>query len=257
MDKGGALNEGFVKMVTGEDPVSARHLNKGFFVFDYQFKITISGNNKPVIKDTTDSIWSRMQLTPWDQQIPKSEIDPRLKSKLQAEADGIFAWLMRGLVDWRKNGLIEPDAVKMATSKYRDDSDTLGKFLRQCCLLGQHSKQRMWRVKKTDLFMPCSKRGARRPVTIISATGNSRKRWKPKDLKTSTAMVPGGLVSIEPSKLRMSKTAFGQQLTRLVPTMKRRLIRLPTGPMRCRHMSRMRICRYDRSISACNIGGFG
>lgn len=150
--KGGVLNEGLVKMVTGEDPVSARHLNKGFFIFDPDFKITISGNNKPAIRDTSDGIWRRMQLVPWDQQIPKSEVDTSFKAKLLKEADGIFAWLMRGLIDWRKNGLIEPDAVKMATSKYRDDSDTLGKFLRQCCTLREHRKDDMWRVKKRDLY---------------------------------------------------------------------------------------------------------
>jgi putative DNA primase/helicase len=150
--KGAVLDEGLVKELTGEDPVDARHLNKSFFTFFPEFKITISGNNKPVIKDTSDGIWRRMQLVPWEADIPASQRDKGLKDKLLAERDGIFAWLMRGLLDWKKHGLIEPEDVRLATSEYRDDSDTIGRFLRQTCELGEDSRARPMRVRKGDLF---------------------------------------------------------------------------------------------------------
>lgn len=150
--KGAVLNEGLVKEVTGEDPVDARHLNKGFFTFFPDFKITISGNNKPVIKDTSDGIWRRMQLVPWEADIPASMRDKGLKDKLLAERAGIFAWLMRGLLDWKKHGLIEPEDVRLATSEYRDDSDTIGRFLRQTCTTGEDTRMRPMRVRKGDLF---------------------------------------------------------------------------------------------------------
>jgi P4 family phage/plasmid primase-like protien len=150
--KGAVLDEGLVKELTGEDPVDARHLNKSFFTFFPEFKITISGNNKPVIKDTSDGIWRRMQLVPWEADIPASQRDKGLKDKLLAERDGIFAWLMRGLLDWKKNGLIEPEDVRLATSEYRDDSDTIGRFLRQTCEVGEDSRARQIRVRKGDLF---------------------------------------------------------------------------------------------------------
>jgi len=150
--KGAVLDEGLVKELTGEDPVDARHLNKGFFTFFPDFKITISGNNKPVIKDTSDGIWRRMQLVPWEADIPANQRDKALKDKLLAERAGIFAWLMRGLLDWRKHGLIEPEDVRLATSEYRDDSDTIGRFLRQTCEVGEDTRARPWRVRKGDLF---------------------------------------------------------------------------------------------------------
>ena len=150
--KGAVLDEGLVKELTGEDPVDARHLNKGFFTFFPDFKITISGNNKPVIKDTSDGIWRRMQLVPWEADIPAANRDKGLKDKLLAERDGIFAWLMRGLLDWKRHGLIEPEDVRLATSEYRDDSDTIGRFLRQTCEVGADTRQRPWRVRKSDLF---------------------------------------------------------------------------------------------------------
>ncbi len=150
--KGAVLNEGLVKMVTGGDPVDARHLNKGLFTFLPEFKMTISGNNKPTIKDTSDGIWRRMQLVPWAVQIPHDKVDRKLGEKLQAEAAGIFARLIEGLLDWAENGLIEPEAVRMATSEYRDDSDDLGRFLRQMCVLGEDMPGRMFRVQKRELL---------------------------------------------------------------------------------------------------------
>ena len=150
--KGAVLDEGLVKELTGEDPVDARHLNKSFFTFFPEFKITISGNNKPVIKDTSDGIWRRMQLVPWQADIPAAQRDKGLKDKLLAERDGIFAWLMRGLLDWKKHGLIEPEDVRLATSEYRDDSDTIGRFLRQTCEVGEDTRARPMRERKGDLF---------------------------------------------------------------------------------------------------------
>lgn len=137
---GATLNEGLVKMVTGGDPVDARHLNKSFFTFLPEFKITISGNNKPKIKDKSDGIWRRMQMVPWSVQVPKEERDRTLPEQLRGEADGIFAQLVLGILDWLENGLIEPDEVRMATERYRGDEDDVGRFLAACCEVGGDPK---------------------------------------------------------------------------------------------------------------------
>lgn len=129
------FDDGLVKQLTGGDPVKARFLNKGFFEFLPSFKITISGNNKPNVRDTSHGFWARMQLVPWSVTIPESEIDPRLPAKLREQASGVLNKLIEGLLDWRENGLIVPEAVRMATRTYRDQSDDLGRFLAQCCLV--------------------------------------------------------------------------------------------------------------------------
>lgn len=138
--KGQKLNEGLIKQVTGGDPVDARHLNKGFFTFLPEFKMTISGNNKPVIKDNSYGMWSRLKLVPWDVQIPEKDIDRKLVLKLREEASGIFNRLLRGLLDMKANGLIEPVQITDATRQYRDDSDPLGRFLSQCCIIDTAGK---------------------------------------------------------------------------------------------------------------------
>jgi phage/plasmid-associated DNA primase len=48
--------------------------------------------------------------------------------------------------------LIQPDAVKEATSQYRDASDGLGRFLRQCCIMGIDSRAAPFRVRKNELY---------------------------------------------------------------------------------------------------------
>ncbi len=151
-EKGASLNEGLIKMVTGGDPVDARHLNKGFFTFLPDFKMTISGNHKPKIKDDSDGIWRRMQLVPWDVQIPRDQVDKSLPEKLKGEASGILNWLIDGLCDWREHGLIEPEEVRKATQAYRDQSDDVGRFLSATCEVGEDLPERPCRVKAKDLF---------------------------------------------------------------------------------------------------------
>lgn len=132
-EKGMVLNDGLIKQLTGGDPLDARHLNKGFFSFLPAFKLSISGNNRPKVRDLSHGMWSRIQLVEWRVTIPEAEIDRKLGAKLQSEASGILNWMVAGLLDWRANGLIVPDQVRLATSAYRDSSDDVGRFLSAVC----------------------------------------------------------------------------------------------------------------------------
>jgi putative DNA primase/helicase len=126
------LAESMVKLVTGGEPMLARHLNKGFFKFYPQFKLTISGNHKPKISGADDGIWRRFQLVPFNVSIPKEERDRKLSEKLINEASGILNRLLDGLRLWCDRGLIEPDEVTAATAEYRSLSDPLSRFLSAC-----------------------------------------------------------------------------------------------------------------------------
>ncbi len=130
--KGAVLDEGLVKLFTGGDRIKARHLNKDFFGFVPQAKLTMQGNYRPKISGTDDGVWSRMILVPWPVFIPKEERDPRLLEELKVEASGILNRLLDGLCDWLDHGLVLPDVVREATQAYRDDSDPLGRFLNDC-----------------------------------------------------------------------------------------------------------------------------
>lgn len=131
-EKGAKLAEALIKLVTGGEPIDARHLNKGFFTFLPSFKLSVQGNHKPKITGHDDGIWRRMLLVPWAVQIAKEDVDAKLPDKLRSEASGVLNRLLDGLLDWKQHGLITPDAVADATAKYREQSDQLGRFLSEC-----------------------------------------------------------------------------------------------------------------------------
>ena len=146
-EKGAKLAEALIKLVTGGEPIDARHLNKGFFTFLPSFKLSVQGNHKPKITGHDDGIWRRMLLVPWSVQIAADAVDDKLPEKLRGEASGVLNRLLAGLLDWRMNGLAMPDEVIAATAKYREQSDQLGRFLAECT---RH--QEGARSKSSELF---------------------------------------------------------------------------------------------------------
>jgi putative DNA primase/helicase len=131
-EKNSRLAEAMVKLVTGGEPIQARHLNRDFFKFYPQFKLTISGNYRPTISGADEGIWRRLRLIPFNVFIPKEERDIHLAEKLRGEASGILNRLLDGLRLWCDKGLIEPEVVTNATAEYRSASDPLGRFLSMC-----------------------------------------------------------------------------------------------------------------------------
>lgn len=139
-ERGAKLNSALIKFVTGGEPVPTRALHRGFFDLTPRFKLLMSGNSKPDIPDTDEGIWSRMKLISWTKNIDlefdeqgRPKKDPELLDKIKSrEASGVFGRLVKGLLDYLENGLVEPAEVTAATLAYRDASDPLARFLRLC-----------------------------------------------------------------------------------------------------------------------------
>lgn len=131
-EEGAKLAEALIKLATGGEPMSVRHLNMPFFEMTPLFKLLMSGNYRPKIRGTDEGIWRRMRLVPWIVTIPEGERDPDFGLKLEREASGILNHLLAGLCDWLQNRLNMPKDVADATAEYRKDSDVLGRFLESC-----------------------------------------------------------------------------------------------------------------------------
>jgi putative DNA primase/helicase len=146
-ERGAKLNSALIKFVTGGEPVPTRALHRGFFDMTPQFKLIISGNSKPEIPDTDEGIWSRMKLVSWLKNIDlefhedgRPKKDPTLLPRIKAtEAAGVFNRIVEGLLDYLANGLIEPETVTADTQAYRDASDPLARFLRECVVTDDKS----------------------------------------------------------------------------------------------------------------------
>lgn len=125
------FNEERLKALTGGDELSARHLYHEAKNFKVTGKIWLAANHKPAIRDTTDSIWRRVRLIPFDRQFKPEEQDQTLYEKLQAELPGILAWAVQGCLKWQRDGLQAIKRIAEATKQYREESDAIGRFLEE------------------------------------------------------------------------------------------------------------------------------
>ncbi|MBU1362891.1 MAG: hypothetical protein KKE51_03595 [Gammaproteobacteria bacterium] len=127
---GDRLDEQVVKMLAGREMISARFLHREFFDFWPTAKPWLRTNHRPIVVGEDCGIWRRLLLIPFRQKFAEHERDPWLESKLLEERDGIFAWMVRGCLEWKRGGGLKPsDMVRRESAGYRTESDLLGEFL--------------------------------------------------------------------------------------------------------------------------------
>jgi putative DNA primase/helicase len=180
--EGEPLQEELIKELTGGEQIMVRALNSDFVEMTPYFKLTISGNHKPVVRGTDDGIWRRLLLVPWDVQIPEGRRDKDLGERLFAqERSGILNRLRDGLLDYLEGGLGVPDRVSDATKEFREESDPVGTFLDQCCVItGEHRDS----IGARDLgeafnfWLSDSGMGEFKPRTVAIKLKEKAGRWK-------------------------------------------------------------------------------
>jgi putative DNA primase/helicase len=127
---GARLDEAQVKELTGGDRIKARRMREDHWEFDPSHLLWIHANHRPSIEGTDDGIWRRVLLIPFDVQVPEADRDSRLAEKIvKTESAGVLNWMIDGLADYLENGLRVPEIVKVATTSYRNESDTVAAFL--------------------------------------------------------------------------------------------------------------------------------
>ena len=134
-NEGVRINEGLLKQLTGDDPVTARKLYSDEFEFKPEFKLWMATNHKPIIRGTDTGIWRRIHMIPFTVQIPDEKVDKNLKHKLKAEMTGIFKWCVDGCLLWQKEGLKMPGAVLESVREYRREMDVISAFIEDKCEL--------------------------------------------------------------------------------------------------------------------------
>lgn len=134
--QGSRFDEAKLKHLTGGDTLTGRFLHREFFDFRPAHKLVIRGNHKPAISGTDEGIWRRLHLVPFDVQIPPEEQDRDLLTKILAELPGVLRWAVAGSIEWQRKGLNPPPEVIAAVQDYRQESDTLGRFITEHCETG-------------------------------------------------------------------------------------------------------------------------
>jgi putative DNA primase/helicase len=134
--EGAALAESLLKWLTGGDMVRARRLYENSAEFDPNWKIWLATNHRPIIRGLDAAVWSRIKLVPFAVNFEGRE-DRTLKAVLTDELPGILNWAIKGCLQWQADGLEFPESVLSATSEYRNESDQIGRFVDEVCIVGE------------------------------------------------------------------------------------------------------------------------
>jgi putative DNA primase/helicase len=125
-----------LKQLTGGDPITARRLHQNFFTFHPKFKLFISSNELPEMRNFDFAIRRRLHLIPFNWQAV--DRDDHLDQKLMAEMPGILRLLVEALGEYREIGMKAPDEVLDAVRNYQADNDSLGQFIDERCELDEN-----------------------------------------------------------------------------------------------------------------------
>lgn len=146
-EQAGRLRVQLMKRLCGDSTLTARFMRGDYFSFARTFKVWLVTNNRPQIAETTEAVWRRIRLIPFDVTIPPDERDPDLPEKLKSESPGVLRWLVEGCLAWQREGLADPPAVTTATGHYRSESDPLADFVNERLVIGHRC-----RVSRADLW---------------------------------------------------------------------------------------------------------
>ncbi len=135
-DDGARMKEAAMKQMTGDDNVKGRHLYKSFFEYRPTYKLHLMTNYKPRIVNGGTGVWRRLLLLPYTRQFLGDAVDTTLDAKLEAEAQGLLAWLVVGAARYHAEGLRLCPEMRAASAEYRAEEDMVGQFLADRCELG-------------------------------------------------------------------------------------------------------------------------
>lgn len=138
-EKNRRLKVATVKRLTADTTIKGRFMKCDYISFTRTFVLFLVTNNRPKVDEDSEAVWRRLREVPFAVTIPPEERDRQLVEKLKAEASGILRLLVEGCIAWQRDGLGEAEAITKATSAYREDSDPLGDFFTECCIIAPNA----------------------------------------------------------------------------------------------------------------------
>ena len=138
-EQGQILSPAELKRLCSSDPITARAIYKAPIVFTPTHSTAMFTNHLPIIRSTDHGTWKRLGFLKFANHVPPGDPrrDPYLSDKLDAEADGVMAWLVGGAVEYLANGVGTCSDVDDAKAEYRVSTDLLGQFLDERTIIGK------------------------------------------------------------------------------------------------------------------------
>lgn len=157
-----------VKWLSGKDTLTGRNpYDKRPTTFYPSHTLFLMTNERPGAPTDDKAFWTRVRLIKFNLSFvdykPKEDFerpaDLDLFEKLQAEASGILAWLVRGCLIWQQNGMNVPFKVTRETLRYQREEDNLTDFIEDICIVDKslevgatalYSSFREWWINNID-----------------------------------------------------------------------------------------------------------
>jgi len=146
-EDGRKFNAQQVKWLTGGDTLRGRPpYGRQEVAFSPSHALFLLTNFAPIADGDDDAFWDRFIIVNFpvrfvDVRSPENPLervpDKALPSKLKQEAPGILSWLVRGCLEWQRQGLTVPRSIRDETRGFRGDCDHIGTFLDDVILQGE------------------------------------------------------------------------------------------------------------------------
>lgn len=116
--------ENNLKHYTGGTPYQWKRLYQPSFSAYPTAKIMISTNHLPKFTDSSEGIWTRLLLAPFNVRFSEDQQDKTIKERIKAtELPGVLAWALEGARKLQANNyqFVIPEVSKAAVEDYRRD----------------------------------------------------------------------------------------------------------------------------------------
>jgi P4 family phage/plasmid primase-like protien len=131
-DKGDEINVGYMKEITGGDPISTRKLFGDPFTFKPQFKLVLCCNDLPKIPSSDGGTWRRLRVIEFTSKFVE-EPNPERTNEFKKDkmvAEKIRTWrsafcymLIKYYKKYKEEGLIEPEEIMKYTQEYEMENN--------------------------------------------------------------------------------------------------------------------------------------
>lgn len=131
------LNTAQIKLWSGNDTISCRHLYGDKFTYKPRFKMLMLCNPLPPVDPGDFAFWARTECLDFKQKFveePKLSFEHKVDTTLKAKLPTMKQAFMWSLVTYwypllKKEGNIAPACVKATTNIYREDNDYMKTFI--------------------------------------------------------------------------------------------------------------------------------
>lgn len=122
-----------IKNATSSGTLTVKLMRENAFEMPSRYRVFLATNYLPALDGLDFAMRRRLCLIHFPRTVAENEKDKKLSVKLEAEAPGILAKLMRAAQAWFTEGLVLPESVKAAVGEYMDDNDEIQAWLDSEC----------------------------------------------------------------------------------------------------------------------------